>query len=190
MKRIASAVGMLVALIAAGMCVGCGQEEQQSTASHQDGSVLVAQPASIETPQTSGTPVSSGAPVATSKAPADGVMPPEVEVVAPDEPVEHGQVVGLFAYGSDDVVEIVLGDDRGEQQAFTYDESGKRWQTLYRVPLKSKDGKIGLSVTARNESGRWRRVWAFLSTQPLATSESASTPVEGTEPASPDSLNH
>ena len=171
------------------MCVGCGQE-QPSTASQQDGSVVVAQPASIETAPASTTPVSSGAPVATSNAPADGVMPPEVEVVAPDEPVEHGQVVGLFAYGSDDVVEIVLGDDRGEHQAFTYDDAGKRWQTLYRVPLKSKDGRIGLSVTARNESGRWRRVWAFLSTEPVATGEPASTaPVEGLEPATPDTLN-
>jgi len=42
------------------------------------------------------------------------------------------------------------------------DEVGNTWRVGYRVPLRPGTDRLGLSVTAKNESHRWRRVWLFL----------------------------
>ena len=77
-------------------------------------------------------------------------------VVAPGEPIS------FTVYGTPDVTEMSLSDGIGDRQAFVHDARGDVWRVDYRVPLRPRQERIGLSVTARNDLGRWRRVWVFL----------------------------
>jgi hypothetical protein len=42
------------------------------------------------------------------------------------------------------------------------DSSGLVWKVNYRVPLRPRTDRLGLAVTATNDTHRWRRVWVFL----------------------------
>ena len=79
-----------------------------------------------------------------------------------DTLVTPGETVELTARGTPDVVEVTLWDGVHERLAFTRDAEGNTWRVQYRVPLRLKSERLGLSVTAKNEAGRWRRVWLFL----------------------------
>jgi hypothetical protein len=89
-------------------------------------------------------------------------LPPEVEVEVADSSVTPGEAVEITAIGSDDVREMLLTDGRGKATSFVYDLPSRSWKAYYRVPMRSGADRLGLSVTARNESHRWRRVWLFL----------------------------
>ena len=52
----------------------------------------------------------------------------------------------------------MLWDGIHDRQAFAYDSTNSLWRATYRVPLKPSFERVGLSVTAQNESNRWRRV--------------------------------
>jgi hypothetical protein len=196
MKRIVSAVGGFAALVAIGViAAGCGQERRDAVGQAEPaGDVVVAQPASAgqaAAPATS--PAGGSGWDAEARLSADA-LPPDVAAVVADPNVQRGQVVELFAFGSEDVTDIVLGDDRGEKQPFSYDPSAKRWHTLYRVPLKSKGEKLALSVTARTESQRWRRVWLFLTPHDDGVVEATGTsgepgPVDEPEATPADSVS-
>lgn len=88
-------------------------------------------------------------------------LPPEVSASVGDTLVSPGSAIEINAEASVDATELSLWDGLGRRQSLTYDETGKVWHTFYRVPLKSTD-RLGLSVTAKNGAGRWRRVWVFL----------------------------
>jgi hypothetical protein len=47
------------------------------------------------------------------------------------------------------------------------------WRVSYRVPLRPKQERLGLSVTAQNDLNRWRRVWIFLHVQQPKTEATA-----------------
>ena len=38
--------------------------------------------------------------------------------------------------------------------------------TFYRVPIRTRTERVGLSVTASTNSNRWRRVWVFMNVEP------------------------
>ncbi len=103
-------------------------------------------------------------------------QPPDVEVTLSDTSVQRRDRVDVTARTTADAVEVVLFDGIGEKQALTYDESANVWRGSYRVPLRAPD-RHGLSVTAKDGSNRWRRVWAFLDLteqQPAAAVDSSS----------------
>lgn len=89
-------------------------------------------------------------------------LPPEIAVSIADTLVEPGAAIEIVAEGTPDVTEMVLWDGLNDRQAFYHDASRNEWKVSYRVPLRPKQDRIGLSVTAKNEAGRWRRVWVFL----------------------------
>src|SRR5437667_442559 len=89
-------------------------------------------------------------------------MPPDLAVSVGDTLVTPGETVELTARGTPDVVEVTLWDGVHERLAFARDAEGNTWRVQYRVPLRLKSERLGLSVTAKNEAGRWRRVWLFL----------------------------
>jgi len=100
-------------------------------------------------------------------------LPPEIQASAVDEIVSGGSVVEIVAQGSPDVTEVVLWDGIGKKQTMTFDSTTGRWRTYYRVPLKSSQEPIGLSVTAKTHSQRWRRVWVFLKFESPETVDSS-----------------
>jgi hypothetical protein len=87
---------------------------------------------------------------------------PEVAVSVSDTLVTAGGIVELTALASEDAVELQLQDDLGRKQPFSYDGARKEWRSTYRVPMRLSSDRLALSVTARNDAHRWRRVWVFL----------------------------
>jgi len=136
----------------------CGQEHadqqasvtppvaQENTVASLNGSAVqgpVAQPA-------------SGAPEALRP------VAPDVSASASDTFVGAGQAIEVHAEGTPDVVEMALSDGRGDALPMVRDSTGNVWRVNYRVPLHPKSDRIGLAVTAKNETHQWRRVWVFL----------------------------
>ena len=87
---------------------------------------------------------------------------PDVVASAPDSVLTPGGVVEITAEGSPDVSDLTLTDRLGRKTAFTYDTARAIWRVSYRVPLRSREDLIGLSVTATNQAGLSKRVWIFL----------------------------
>jgi hypothetical protein len=154
---------VLASALGAYVLMGCGQHkshELTQSSSEHDG-LVVAQPASATPPSEQQTPVTTeGAPREAAKS-ADAV-PPEVEATVTDSTVVRGSVVEVTAEGSADVVAMSLKDDLGTELPMAYDSASQVWRAFYRVPLKSKSERVGLAVTAKNATGRWRRVYEFL----------------------------
>jgi len=125
---------------------------------------------------TSAAPVEAVAAVATAGAPAanaalsqgstsnggETTLPPEIALAEMDTLVMPGQPVKITVYGTPDVAEMALSDGLNGRQPLVHDESSDTWNVDYRVPLRPKSDRIGLSVTAKNAANRWRRVWVFL----------------------------
>jgi hypothetical protein len=105
-------------------------------------------------------------------------LAPEVEVETRDPIVTPGKAIEITAIGSDDVREVELSDGRGKTTSFVYDLPTRTWKAYYRVPMKSGSDRLGLSVTAKNEGRRWRRVWLFLEVRSaeMATVPGSSSP--------------
>ncbi|MEQ1832383.1 MAG: hypothetical protein ABL977_04945 [Candidatus Eisenbacteria bacterium] len=89
-------------------------------------------------------------------------VPPDVIVAASDTFVTAGQPIEVKVEGTEDITEMALSDGRGDALPMVRDSSGQVWRVNYRVPLRPKTDRLGLAVTAKNESNRWRRVWLFL----------------------------
>lgn len=92
----------------------------------------------------------------------DGILPPEIAIAEMDTLVTPGQPVRVTVYGTPDVTEISMFDGVNDRQALVHDTEHDTWSVDYRVPLRSKSDRIGLSLTAKNGANRWRRVWVFL----------------------------
>ncbi len=105
-------------------------------------------------------------------------LPPDVDASITDSLVTPGTIIELTAKGSPDVEEVLLSDGIGKAQRFTYDDSADLWRASYRVPVKVVGDRLGLSVTAKNELNRWRRVWVFVSVQREVAKEPAPTQVD------------
>ncbi len=157
-------VSALLGAVALGI-MGCGQNAADrapvaSKAQTEVGSTsppaVAAVPAAQEAPA-SGTLMSGGGA-------AEG-LPPEIAVSLADTLVVPGQPVEIEVEGTPDVSQIALSDGRGDPMPFVRDSTGNAWRVGYRVPLRPREDRLGLSVTARNESNRWRRVWIFLHVQ-------------------------
>ena len=90
-------------------------------------------------------------------------LPPDMVPAVSDTFVTAGQPVEVTVEGTPDITEMALSDGRGDSLPMVRDSVGNVWRVDYRVPLRPKQSRIGLSVTAKNEQHRWRRVWLFLS---------------------------
>jgi hypothetical protein len=89
-------------------------------------------------------------------------LPPDLSVSVADTLVAPGETIEFTVEGTDDVRQVALSDGRDEPTPFVRDEGTHVWRAQYRVPLHPKSERFGVSVTARNDADRWRRVWVFL----------------------------
>lgn len=94
--------------------------------------------------------------------PSRAPLPPELAVAAYDTVVTPGQGIEVAVEATGDVTEMALSDGVSESLPMVRDSSGATWRVDYRVPLRPRAERLPLSVTAKNEHGRWRRVWLFL----------------------------
>jgi hypothetical protein len=76
--------------------------------------------------------------------------------------VTAGEPVVVSVEGTPDITEMALSDGRGDALPMVKDTTSNCWRVGYRVPLRPKQDRIGLSITAKNEQHRWSRVWLFL----------------------------
>lgn len=175
MRRAGWGATTLAVLILAGVCAGgCGNRTTERSAATQ-----APEPAVASGPSASG----SGGGVAASAASMTSLargreansealaaasvdsLPPDVAATVIETQVSAGASVEVTAQSSPDVVGVTLGDRSGGHSPFAYDSSADLWRVAYRVPVKPGTDRLALSVTARNASGRWRRVWVFLNVE-------------------------
>ena len=92
----------------------------------------------------------------------DRSVPPDLVAAVSDTFVTAGQAVEVKVEGTPDVTEMALSDGRGDALPMVRDSVGNVWRVGYRVPLRPQQERIALSVTAKNDQHRWRRVWLFI----------------------------
>lgn len=102
-------------------------------------------------------------------------LPPDLEIAPVDTLVSPGEPIEIVVRSTSDVTRVALYDGSGEKQALVREPGGDLWRVTYRVPLRPRHERWGLSVTATTEARRWRRVWVFLSVRE-ATSGLAAKP--------------
>ena len=176
-------VSRQVMLAVLGACalalVGCGGSESEKP-SASAGSVQAVPVTQGGGTVTTALPIPSAA-VAEEEGevvPSEDSLPPEVMASSSDTLVAPGSAVEIIALGSPDVRDMTLADGIGKTQPFVYDVGTKSWRAFYRVPMSSRIERLGLSVTAKNDAHRWRRVWIFLRLE----REGGSTAGEPTQP--------
>ncbi len=89
-------------------------------------------------------------------------VPPDVIAAVSDTFVTAGQAIEVSVQGTDDITQMALADGHGDAIPMVRDSASNCWRVNYRVPLRPRTDRMGLSVTAKNDSNRWRRVWVFL----------------------------
>ena len=105
-------------------------------------------------------------------------LPPDLSVSVGDTSVVPGQVVEFTVVGTEDVSQVALSDGRDEPTPFVREAGTNVWHAQYRMPLRPRQERLGVSVTARNDAERWRRVWVFLSLEGAGQTPAAETPVD------------
>src|SRR5262249_51200075 len=135
--------------------------------------------ASTEAMQPGGTG-GTGTQLPVASAEEQNSLPPDVVATVSDSFVQPGQPVEVSVQATPDVVEMALSDGRGEPLPMVRDSTEDTWRVGYRVPLKPRTNRIGLSVTAKNEQHKYARVWLFL------TVNDGKQQVE----SAPDSVSH
>ena len=123
-----------------------------------------------------------GLPLQSIGTPEGGLSaPPDVVAAVSDSFVTAGQAVEVTVEATPDVTEMALADGIGDAIPMVRDSSGLVWRVNYRVPLRPRTDRLGLSVTAKNEEHRFRRVWLFLEIGDGKTREESGSlgPVEG-----------
>lgn len=158
--------GTIVALLATvALLESCGGGGRTSArqASYTESEAAVPQAVVASTqPVEPGTPAGGPLPVAQGGE-ADGMsVPPDVVASVSDEFVQPGQPIEVTVEGTPDITEMALSDGRGDAIPMVRDSSGLVWKVNYRVPLRPRTDRLGLAVTAKNDTHRWRRVWVFL----------------------------
>ena len=174
----ASAIAVAVVAI---LTFGCGRNRSTYDSASTSGSESVGNATTHDAvPASSNEPVPASVIIEESYATSPDSLPPEVAAHAAVTTVTPGHVVQISAEGSADVREVVLTDDLGQKRPFAYDAATQDWRVFYRVPMKSPE-RLALSVTAKNGSQRWRRVWLFLDVReahelgPLGGQDSSAT---------------
>ena len=159
------AAATFLSLLALGLaCASCGKHEA-ADASSSSGGMAVAVPA-VQSGTQATTPAKVAQQSESELITSEETVPPEVSAWASDTLVAPGSVIEIEAKGSDDVTSVLLKDGIGRQQAFAYDSSSGAWHTYYRVPMRVSPERLGVSITARTEQSRWRRVWLFFNVEP------------------------
>ena len=166
----------LAALAAALLLSNCGGSKSDGSAARNESSTSPASAESTLPASSSGDAAASVPAVVTGDASASNAgtsstpaatiagetLPPEIAIAEMDTLVTPGQPVSFTVYGTPDVTEIALWDGVGDRQPLVHDANGDVWRVDYRVPLRPKQERLGFSLTAKNGSNRWRRVWVFL----------------------------
>jgi hypothetical protein len=113
---------------------------------------------------TEGSTAGDSSPLVQPTGSADGErsVPPDLVAAVSDTFVTAGQPIEVVVQGTPDVAEMALADGRGDPIPMVRDSLDNTWRVDYRVPLKPKQNRLGLSVTAKNEQKKWARVWLFL----------------------------
>jgi hypothetical protein len=159
---------LLVALSVSLMLSSCGSSKKSGAqqaggdaaeAAEQPISGIGTTPVTAATTPVVAEPIEGGWPVTAQPE----SLPPDIAVTVGDTLVVPGENVELLAQASVDVIGISLSDGLHNGIAFAYDGDARAWRTSYRVPLRPHGDRISLSVTAKNDVGRWCRHWVFLS---------------------------
>jgi hypothetical protein len=176
---------MLVASVfLAFAAMGCGEQKGKATAESGEGEISTTLTQESAPAQVGTAVTASAGGAAETVAPGES-LPPDVAATAPDTLVTPGSVVVITALGSADVTSVTLTDGAGEKTPFTFDSETNLWRVSYRVPVRLREDRIGLSVTASTDANRWKRVWLFLQARDAgAKIEEAAAK---TEAAAPDS---
>lgn len=154
---------VLASLLAGLLAAGCGKHGDDQSS----GVVASSQAAGLD--QTTAAPrtpepgeVEGGPKSESQGAVSPDSLPPDISASSPDSLAYPGKPVEIFARGTPDVVAVTLWDGIGQKQPMTYDPEVKVWRAFYRVPLGTSRERVGLSLTAKNSAGKWRRVWVTL----------------------------
>jgi hypothetical protein len=105
-------------------------------------------------------------------------LPPDLEVSEMDTLVTPGEAVEFVVQGTPDVTEMALSDGRGDPLPLVHDQGADTWRVTYRVPLRPRYERYGVSITAKNEASRWRRTWVFLHVSAADSTEATPAPVD------------
>ena len=126
-------------------------------------------------------------PAAAVKAPVETEesVPPDLDVSPVDTLVVPGQAIEFDVRTTPDVARLTLSDGRDEPLAFVRDAGSDRWSVTYRVPLRTRVERWGVSITARTDANRWRRVWVFLHARDGKAETAVSSTVDSTTGTSP-----
>lgn len=169
---------LLVAVLASVLTLaGCGAQSGQNASS--DTQAQAAQSANQAVAASVSTPAPASVPASTPtelKPSAPEAAAPDIVASVEDTLVTPGAAIEISVHGTPDVSEMALSDGINDSQALVYDASTNLWHVNYRVPLRPRQERIGLSVTARNSATHWRRVWLFLH----VTSEAPEVKVDST----------
>jgi hypothetical protein len=149
----------LVATI--GLAEGCAHDHTR-VSSEASGSSSATQQAVVASTEGMGVGASSPLPAPIGVVNGDHSLPPDLVATASDTFVSPGQPVEVTVQGTPDVTEMALSDGRGDPLPMVRDSTDDTWRVDYRVPLRPRQSRLGLSVTAKNEQKRWARVWLFL----------------------------
>lgn len=179
LKVMGAFAALFVAAVVAGVLLGgCGRQNESATTG--EASVAVATPETV--------PPAQAASAVAASAPAQGLsagdlavregLPPDLSVSVPDTLVAPGEVVDFTVVGTTDVSEIALSDGRDEPLPFVREQGADTWRVQYRVPLHPRSERFGVSVTAKTELGRWRRVWVFLHVDRPDSTQAEQAPVD------------
>ena len=150
-----------MALVATlGLAEGCAHDHTVATESST--SSAATQQAVVASSQGFGEGASSALPAPVGTVDGEHSLPPDLVAAVSDTFVTAGQPVEVKVQGTPDIVEMALADGRGDPLPMVRDSLDNTWRVDYRVPLKPKQNRLGLSVTAKNEQKKWARVWLFL----------------------------
>ncbi len=155
-----------VALVATCMLLeGCGGggTHHAATASHVNDSPSTATAVvASNVPVEPAGGIETSQPLGSESVSDPGTVPPDMVVAVSDTFVTAGQAVQVSVEGTPDITEMALADGRGDAIPMVRDSSSQVWRVGYRVPLRPGTDRLGLSVTAKNDAQRWRRIWLFL----------------------------
>ena len=169
----------IAAVITVAVVGGCGHEQSARTAS------TVSEPSAASQAVVASTDGGEQQAASTPQQVPDEfsndlrALPPDLVPAVSDTFVTAGQGVEVKVEGTPDVTEMALSDGRGDPLPMVRDSVGNTWRVGYRVPLRPQQERIALSVTAKNDQHRWRRVWLFLNV------DDGQHPIES-QSASPD----
>ncbi|HYM80245.1 MAG TPA: hypothetical protein VEY91_02405 [Candidatus Limnocylindria bacterium] len=152
---------IVASLLVALMTIGCGKQQSQPISSdvQPTTAVVAQQPGEVleRTTPASTIPENEGELSALAES-----QSPDLAVSTVDSLVAPGSFVEIVAEGSAEVVSMSLRDDFGKILPLVRDGASNLWLATYRVPMKVSKERVALSVTAKDGSHRWRRVWVFL----------------------------